>query len=337
MVRSILLGSVGCCAVMVASPPASAHHSRAQFDAATEIVLEGTVTAVQWANPHVYFRLDVQRPDGATVSQEVEVGPLSTLQALGLSRGVVVPGERVSIRANPNRRGAGHLVVGLDLTKSNGEVYPLHVVGRARPPPRPTPAESLAGRWVPVSEDFMRVLVQGSRSWALTDAGRAGIADGAGDSQGRCVPWPAPMVMGLPMLRTIEIDADRVTIDFDWMGAQRVVRMDLAEHPSQLEPTLQGHSIGRWEGDALIIDSRGFSTHEEGVGFGVPGGIDKRLVERLELTTDRTRLRYEFTVEDPLSLTEPTTQRMEWVHRPDLEPTGEECDRELAERFLNEG
>jgi hypothetical protein len=334
MVPSILLGS---CAFMVAAAPVSAHHSRAQFDTAAEIVLEGTVSAVQWANPHVYFSIDVRGADGETVSQEVEVGPLSTLQALGLSRGVVVPGEHVSIRGNPNRRGAGHLVAGLDLTKSNGEVYPLHVVGRARSPPRPAAAASLAAHWVPVSGEFMRVLVQGSSSWPLTDVGRGGIADGAGDSQGRCIPWPAPMVMGLPTLRTIAIDDDRVIIDFDWMGAQRVVRMDLAEHPSQLEPTLQGHSIGRWEGDALVIDTRGFSAHEEGVGFGVPGGVDKRLVERLELTADRTRLLYEFTVEDPLSLTEPTTRQMQWVHRPDLEPTGEQCDRELAERFLSEG
>jgi hypothetical protein len=54
------------------------------------------------------------------------------------------------------------------------------------------------------------------------------------------------------------------------------------------------------------------------------------------LTPDRTRLTYEFTVEDPLSLTAPATFRMQWVHRPDLSPDGAECDLALAERFLNE-
>jgi hypothetical protein len=313
----------------------AAHHSRAAFDTTREVMLEGVVTKVLWANPHVYFTIETQGADGNRLMQEVEVGPLSTLQPLGLTRQALVEGERVIVRANPNRRGAGHLVVGLEVTKADGERFPLHVVSSGRAPPPAAQAVSLEGRWVPVSDGFMG-LVRGSAGWPLTEVGRSGVADGAGDSQGLCTPWPAPMLMALPMLRTIDIGADRVEIDFDWMGASRVVRLDVAEHPRGVSPTLQGHSIGHWDGDALVIETVAFTPHEEGAGFGVPGGPDKRLVERLALTADRTRLSYEFTVEDPLSLTEPVTYAMEWVHRPDLEPDGQACDRELAERFLNE-
>jgi hypothetical protein len=323
----MLVGSAPCLAV--------AHHSRAAFDTTVEVVLGGTVTSVQWTNPHVYFTIDMRGPDGKTVSQEIEVGPLSSLQPLGLTRESLAPGEHVTVRANPNRRGPGHLVVGLEVTRSDGEIFPLHVVSRGRPAPTLVPAQTLAGRWVPVNDGFMGI-VQGSRNWPLTYAGRAGVADGAGDSQALCTPWPAPLLMALPVMRTVEVRADRVTLDFDWMGGARLVRLDLEEHPSAIVPTLQGHSIGRWEGETLVIDTIGFIPHEEGAGFGVPSGNDKRLVERLTLTADRTRLTYEFTVEDPLSLTQPVTYRMEWVHRPDLEPTGQSCDRELAERFLNE-
>jgi hypothetical protein len=315
---------------------ATAHHSRAAFDTTKEVQLEGTVTDVLWANPHIYFTIEMRGADGKAQLQEIEVGPLQTLQPLGLTRDAIVVGENVTIRANPNRRGAGHLAVGLEITKPNGEIYPLHVRSRARPAPPAAPAGSLAGRWVPVNSDFTGGMVTAPANWPLTAVGRAGLEDGAGDTQGRCVPWPSPLLMTLPMLRTIGVAADRVTIDFDWLDAKRVVRLDLTEHPSSLTPSLQGHSIGRWDGDTLVIDSRGFIPHEEGAGFGVPGGPDKHLVERLTLTPDRTRLTYEFTVEDPLSLTEPATFRMQWVHRPDLEPDGAECDLALAERFLNE-
>jgi hypothetical protein len=70
--------------------------------------------------------------------------------------------------------------------------------------------------------------------------------------------------MALPVLRTVGVRADRVTLDFDWMGGARVVRLDLKEHPSAIEPTLQGHSIGWWDGDTLVIDTIGFTPHEEG-------------------------------------------------------------------------
>ena len=321
--------------VLSPSLAALAHHSRAAFDTSVEVSLEGTVTDVLWANPHVYFTIEMAGADGARVLQEVEVGPLQTLQPLGLTRNALVKGERVTVRANPNRRGAGHVVVGLEVTKSDGQAFPLHVVSRGRPPPAPARAASLEGRWVPVNDGFMG-LVQGTRNWPVTEVGRAGLADGVGDSQVLCTPWPAPMIMALPMLRTIDVSDDRVQIDFDWMNAKRLIRLDLAEHPSELQPTVQGHSIGRWDGETLVVDSIGFAPHEEGAGYGVPGGAQKRLVERLTLADDRSRLTYEFTVTDPLSLTEPVTYAMEWIHRPDLMPTGDVCDRGLAERALNE-
>jgi hypothetical protein len=314
---------------------ALAHHSRAAFDTTVEVLLEGTVAEVTWANPHTYFKIETRDATGKPALQEVEVGPLSTLQPLGLTRASLVLGDRVAVRANPNRRGPLHLVVGLEVTKSNGDVFPLHVVRPGRPSPTAAPAASLAGRWVPTNDGFMGI-VQGSRNWPLTAAGRAGVADGAGDSQGRCSAWPAPLLMALPMLRTVDVRTDRISIAFDWMGASRIVRLDVAEHPRDLEPTLQGHSIGRWEGDTLVIDTTGFLPHDEGAGFGVPSGDGKRLVERLTLTADRSRLDYEFTVADAFSLTEPVTYRMQWVHRPDLQPTGQACDEEIATRFLRE-
>jgi hypothetical protein len=67
----------------------------------------------------------------------------------------------------------------------------------------------------------------------------------------------------------------------------------------------------------------------------VPAGPRKHMVERLTLTADRTRLRYEVTVEDPDYLTGPATLTQQWDHRPDLDfaqNTGA-CDPEVARRY----
>jgi hypothetical protein len=172
----------------------------------------------------------------------------------------------------------------------------------------------------------------------MTEVARRVMADTASQqaSQAECAPWPAPVLMGLPALRTIDIRPEAVTLRFDWMGAERTVHMNLKEHPANLLPSLEGHSIGRWEGETLVIDTVGFAPHREGAGFGIPSGERKHLTERLTLTEDRTSITYEFTVEDPLSLIEPVTLSIQWSYRPDLEPSGQQCDPEIATRFLRE-
>jgi hypothetical protein len=146
-----------------------------------------------------------------------------------------------------------------------------------------------------------------------------------------------PMVAMLAMLRTIDVRDDRVVIQIDSDGsdATRTIYLDLAEHPANVEPSLFGHSIGRWEGDTLMIDTVAFTPHRIGIGFGVPSGSGKHLIERLTLTADRLHLRYELTVEDPEYLTAPATHTAMWDRRPDLTP-GPSCDPENSERFREE-
>ena len=89
---------------------------------------------------------------------------------------------------------------------------------------------------------------------------------------------------------------------------------------------------------ALLIDALAtvaFMPHQIGIGFGVPSGAGKHLIERLTLAADRLQLRYELTVEDPEYLTTPATYTAMWDHRPDLAP-GAPCDPQNSERFREE-
>ena len=67
----------------------------------------------------------------------------------------------------------------------------------------------------------------------------------------------------------------------------------------------------------------------------VPASADKHTVERLTLTKERTRLRYEITIEDPVNLSGPATLTQQWDHRPDLKlsPRSEACDDAVAARY----
>src|SRR5690349_3741141 len=67
----------------------------------------------------------------------------------------------------------------------------------------------------------------------------------------------------------------------------------------------------------------------------IPSSAGKHTVERLTLTDDKLRLRYEVTVEDPMYLSAPATLTQQWDHRPDLEFSQDvaKCDPEVANRY----
>lgn len=338
-VRRGLLNMVAALAAGLAvGAAAQAHHSAAQFDTTKDIEIEGVVTEFDWKNPHIYMTIETTGPDGAAVTQEIEAGSGSVLLPLGLTRRSVAAGEHVVIRANPNRAGPGHTVLGRTLTKDDGTVLPLYITERSVLAPNEELADSIAGRWFSPFSNF-GALAGARRSWTLTEEAQDQIAafDTKTDStQAECIPIGAPALMVYPVLTAIDVGEDTVTIDVDWMGAERVVHLDQAEHPADLEPSLHGHSIGHWEGDTLVVDTIGFTPHREGFGFGMPSSAGKHLVERFSLSEDRRRLVYEVTAEDPEYIVGLGEARAELEYRPDLQPTGVPCDLEIAQRFLRE-
>jgi hypothetical protein len=139
-----------------------------------------------------------------------------------------------------------------------------------------------------------------------------------------------------PVTSVIEVAQDVVKMHVDWMTSERVVYLDGRGHPENGAPTLHGHSIGRWEGATLVVDTTQFSDHKEGLTLGVPSGTRKHLMERFTLADDRKHLRYDVVLEDPDYLATPVTWTSEWDYRPDLKPTGRACDLDVARRFLTQ-
>ena len=216
---------------VLASPTALAHHSPSAFDVMAEVVVEGTLTKVDWANPHIYLTVDAAGPGGQRVQQQVEAVSIAAAQSAGLTRDRLTVGSPVVVRAHPNRRGAGYTVLGADITFRDGNTYALGATGRrTRPPVATQPASGLAGSWAPPVNPLLVPTVHG---WPLTDKARATLTRLLTDIKGisiGCTSSPPPMLMQLPQLRTIELRDDRVVlkVDADGVDATRVIHLDLA-------------------------------------------------------------------------------------------------------------
>jgi hypothetical protein len=317
--------------------PARAHHSAANFDTRAEITITGVVTRYDWKNPHVYMAIEMEGPDGARIEQPIEAGASSVLLPLGLAPDSVQIGDRVTVRANPNRQGAGHIVLGRELTQADGTVLPLNIASRSARAASDSQATSIAGTWFSPLTSF-RAFSGSQREWQLTAKARAALEAYDGTTQSahaQCIPVTAPMLMVYPVVTTVEVNADTVVFNVDWMTSRRVVYLDGRGHPEDGERTLHGHSIGHWEGDTLVVDTTLFADHREGLAFGIPSGAGKHVTERFSLSADRRHLEYEAVLEDPEHLGAPVTFSAPLEYRPELTPTGLACDLDVAQRFLS--
>jgi hypothetical protein len=317
---------------------AAAHHSPALFDLSRVVTLEGQVVRYDFTNPHVYIYLDVAGDDGELVSWELEASSTPNLVRRGWGPDSIAVGERLRVRVNPPRQAA------LSVARAQSVIWPdgrtLAVRGEdsvAPPEVAVAGAESLEGTWL--GRYALTQVGTDLAAWPLTGKGRAAQQryDGSQNPHVDCVPVAAPSLMLYSNVYTLRIEAERVLIGIEWMNAERAVYMDGRSFPDGGERSNQGYSIGRWEGESLVIETRNFADNGAGNAFEIPSGAEKRLMERLTLSEDRKRIDYVFWLGDPEYLTGTVYGEGTWDYRPDLQPLPNQCDPEVARRFLETG
>jgi hypothetical protein len=131
------------------------------------------------------------------------------------------------------------------------------------------------------------------------------------DPEGYCLPPGGPRMMATPYPMEILQLPDQKRIFMVYEGATHIWReiyMDGRPHPQgdALNPTYLGHSVGRWEGDTLVVDVVGFNEATWIDYYGHPHTDQLHVVERISRPDKRT-LRYEATIDDPGAYTRPWT------------------------------
>jgi len=114
--------------LLLVASAAVAHHSVAgQFDTSKSLTLKGSVSKVNWMNPHIYVYLDVKEADGTMSTWALETLPTAMMRRAGLSKEAVMgtPGEVVTVQIVPARDGTKHMGWISKITYADGRYYAL--------------------------------------------------------------------------------------------------------------------------------------------------------------------------------------------------------------------
>ena len=120
--RAERIAAAACAGLLLGAlaAPAGAHHAfGAEFDADRPVRLEGTVTRMEWINPHAWIHLDVTRPDGTVEQWMIEGGPPNSLVRRGFTKDSLEAGTEIVVDGYQAIDGSNR-ANGRDLTLPDG-------------------------------------------------------------------------------------------------------------------------------------------------------------------------------------------------------------------------
>jgi len=121
------------------------------------------------------------------------------------------------------------------------------------------------------------------------------------DPHVRCKPSGGPRMFHTPYGMEFLDEPELKRVYITGVGGPhtwRVIYMDGRDHPKDLDPSFSGHSVGRWDGDSLVVDTVGFNEKFWLTREGIPSTEFLHLTERFT-RTDYDTLKYEATIDDP--------------------------------------
>lgn len=339
--------------------PALAHHSiAAAYDDKKSVTLKGTVTAFEWTNPHVFIYLD--SPDTNTgTNWAIELPSRVELKRLGWTKDSVHAGDAVNISAISARSGGTRawaraitLGSGQKLAVPSNEGDPAPRAASSQSAPRwpdghvqlgMTPGQS--GYWASPSAHSLVESTAGNIRMN-NDGLLANIADAAkvapfrpwakalyeyrqrnllkDDPLASCLPPGGPRQFMTPFGLQIIDQPDRQRIFIMSGGGNRnwrLIHLDgRAPQADDLTPTYYGDSVGRWDGDTLVIHAGAFNERFWMSNGGLPHTEALKVTERIS-RPDFDTLRYEVTIDDPNTYLRPWTSAwtLRWVPNEEIE------------------
>jgi hypothetical protein len=332
--------------LLLLSLPAAAHHSFAtHYDTGNIVEISGVLSDVKMRNPHSFFEVDVTDADGNTETWEVEAHAVPILRRLGITRDTLRVGDTVTVRGPRSRRPEKLLMFGAEITTASGESFEMLDSIRRAPENAISDTregvsgvDRLTGKWL--------TFIEGQRvaesPMPLSDAARKAREefDPKTNAASECIPPNLPSALMLPYVYEISREGDTIHLFHEYSKISRPV--DLGGTVANVTDPAFGERVGRFEDGTLIVESSGFPAHSAGLASGwepngngkdVPASDRKRIVERYTVNEDGSKLILDYTVTDPVYLTEPFSARVEWYRLPDDSPLHDfTCDAEIAKR-----
>jgi uncharacterized protein DUF6152 len=333
--------AVAAVAAAAFAAPALAHHGFGLFDRTKPVEIEGTITGIDFVNPHSYLNLDVVDPAGTVIAMRCEMRAATLLRRSGWSEEMFVKGAHTKIsgwghRDDPAACYIEDITIGDAPTRNRNDQFTTQAVDTSnRPKRRPTGEPNISGDWAQ-EQYVIAVPPTGGGNLvpksliAAVESGRLAMRDVPPSGWGpRPVTYTARgkaeadafqtwSVQDNPRLRCrptsiifdwvfdgavnrITQERDRIVINYGLYSFERVIHMNMAQHPANITPSYAGHSIGRWEGDVLVVDTIGF---EPGVlAAPVKHSNQLHIVERYTLDPEKWALTREYVATDPVYFT----------------------------------
>lgn len=302
------------------------------------MAFQGTVSSFGWTNPHVYIYVETLNEFGEVVEWEIETDATSILTRSGWTSESLQPGDQVTVRANPDKRTQRNHALLVSIARADGAILTArsYFLRRDDDTSSRASAADISGVWELGFSDF-NAFYRGWGEVVLTEKGLSARADydvRSDSPEARCIAIPAPASLISPNLNEIVLREDSVLIRNERFNVERIIYTDGRGHPENAPSANQGHSIGSWEDDVLVVDTVQFEPHRSPViGSGVSSGPAKHVVERYALSEDGTHIVIDFVHEDPEYLQEPFAGRVVWHYAPHFQMLGFDCDPENASRF----
>jgi hypothetical protein len=305
-------------AFVIVVPDAFAHHSFApHFDSSKPVTILGTVIEFEAQNPHSYVHIAAVDENGRTQKYVCESHGVTQLTRNGVTPQILKVGTKIRVTGSLSRH-SPYMCFFNTVELADGRV--LNVNGPTGPRPATTPLPprtDIFGTWLLAPIANRSTSGQQPMMQFLTPAGEKAVAaydPFKDDPTFRCDPvairrvWAAP---GTPL--AIVREGNNVVLRHEWMDVRRVIHVNMKEHPKNGPRSSLGHSIGRWEGDTLVIDTGNYSAGVLNQYVEQPGQPTKGLlhsaaltsVERVHLDATRQRLVVETELTDPDFFTRP--------------------------------
>ncbi|MBH98275.1 MAG: hypothetical protein CMM56_07455 [Rhodospirillaceae bacterium] len=313
----------------------NAHHGAAQsYDVDTLVTIEGVVLSVSWRNPHV--TMELQRTDEVGDSEvwEIEASTANRLERIGISRDAVSVGSRVSFTGAPSRHGLNALAAWIMTLESGAElpIWPQRARRMGRIVNRAPVDTEIVEASTANANGIFRVWSRPDISGQLLEGGYLPFTEEAllaredwdplvDDLVLRCIARGMPSIMNNPQPMEFVDHGNFIVLRLEEWDAERIIHLDQDTPPVNQTASGLGYSIGRWEGNILVVST----THINDPYFddiGTPQGDFSSVEERFTLSEDERRLDYESIHIDLDTFTEPARQTGYWDWVP-----GEEVKR----------